>query len=46
MNNNEKNKNSKMKEIGTNGDIKDSERIIPQNLEYLDDFPKKKKRIH
>ena len=44
MNNNEKNKNSKMKEIGTNGDIKDSERIIPQNLEYLDDFPKKKEK--
>ncbi len=44
MNNNEKNKSSKMKEIGTNGDIKDSERIIPQNLEYLDDFPKKKEK--
>ena len=35
---------SKMKEIGINGDIKDSERIIPQDLEYLDDFPKKNEK--
>ena len=32
---------SKMKEIGINGDIKDSEKIIPQDLEYLDDLTKK-----
>ena len=48
-NNNNKNNNqnemnkivSKMKEIGINGDIKDSERIIPKDIEYMDDIPKK-----
>ena len=32
---------SKMKEIGINGDIKDSERIIPKDIDYMDDIPKK-----
>ena len=30
-----------MKEIGTIGEIKDSERIIPKDIDFMDDLPKK-----